>query len=136
PVQVVAPAVHVALDVIDVQHVPANEREAEVAKHAAEAAAVPFDLGTAPLMRAVLYRLFDDDYVLFLPQHHIISDGWSLGILSTALADAYAHACDETTQPIKAPRYQYRDFARWQHAMLESARTEALVSYWRSRLAG
>ncbi|WP_372443350.1 amino acid adenylation domain-containing protein [Saccharothrix algeriensis] len=87
--------------------------------------AVPFDLRRGPLTRAVLQPLGPDDHVLVLVQHHIVTDGWSVGVLLDELADLYAGV-----EP-PAPTAQYPDFAVW-----DGQRPQGDVAYWRDRLAG
>ncbi|HQY72070.1 MAG TPA: condensation domain-containing protein, partial [Pseudomonadales bacterium] len=95
-----------------------------------------FDLACGPLFRAQLYRLAPDTHVLLLAMHHIIYDGWSLGILYRELSAFYgAFACGEApTLPVL--RVQYRDFARWQRGWLQGEVLESQLSYWRERLGG
>ncbi|RKT55883.1 non-ribosomal peptide synthase protein (TIGR01720 family)/amino acid adenylation domain-containing protein [Saccharothrix australiensis] len=87
--------------------------------------ATPFDLRRGPLARAVLRRLGPDDHVLALVQHHIVTDGWSVGVLLAELADLYAGV-----EP-PPPTAQYPDFAAW-----DASRPEGDVAYWRDRLVG
>ncbi|MBB5954029.1 amino acid adenylation domain-containing protein/non-ribosomal peptide synthase protein (TIGR01720 family) [Saccharothrix tamanrassetensis] len=108
PVQVVAPHGTIPLVVGD-------EREL----------AVPFDLRQGPLTRAVLKQLGPDEHVLVLVQHHIVTDGWSVGVLLDELADLYAGV-----EPA-SPSAQYPDFAVW-----DAGRPPGDVAYWKDRLAG
>ncbi len=87
--------------------------------------AVPFDLRRGPLTRAVLQEVGPDDHVLLLVQHHIVTDGWSVGVLVDELADLYAGVEPD------APSAQYPDFAVW-----DAGRPVGDVTYWRERLAG
>ncbi|WFE36318.1 non-ribosomal peptide synthetase [Micromonospora sp. WMMD975] len=89
----------------------------------------PFDLATGPLWRATLVRLPDHD-VLLLVLHHVVADGWSLGVVARELGDLYAGA----TPP--APPVRYADFARWQRADLDPGRLAAELDWWRDALAG
>jgi amino acid adenylation domain-containing protein len=95
-----------------------------------------FDLEKGPLFRARLYRLATDHYVLLLGMHHIISDGWSLGILFRELGELYGCLCRGRTASLPALRLQYRDFARWQGRWLKGESLERMLAHWRSRLAG
>ncbi len=100
-----------------------------------EEAAQGFDLAQGPLFRAHLYRLAADTHVLLLTMHHIISDGWSVGILFRELGEFYA--CLSRGEPISIPalKLQYRDFARWQRGWLQGDVLEKMLGHWRSRLA-
>src|SRR5439155_1114562 len=99
-------------------------------------AAQSFNLATGPLLRTTLLRLGDEDHVLLVTMHHIVSDGWSIGVLvreMRALYPAYA----EGTPPALAPLpVQYADFALWQRGWLEGEVLEQQLGYWRERLAG
>ncbi|MGC4808260.1 amino acid adenylation domain-containing protein [Micromonospora sp. DT233] len=89
----------------------------------------PFDLAAGPLWRAALVRLPDHD-VLLLVLHHIVADGWSLGVIARELGDLYAGA---TPPP---PPVRYADYARWQRADLTEARLAGELDWWRGALAG
>ena len=88
-VQVIAPNLVLALPVTDLRDKPENERDAEARRRAWEEARKPFDLARGPLVRAQLIQLDDTDYLLLLTMHHIISDGWSRGVLIRELASLY-----------------------------------------------
>jgi len=95
-----------------------------------------FDLVHGPLFRAQLYRLAADVHVLALVMHHIISDGWSLGVLTRELSELYGAFVRGTTPALPPLRIQYRDFARWQRGWLQGEMLEGQLAHWRSRLAG
>ena len=89
PVQVIAEAQAQKLEVIDLSHLPEAEREAEAERMADEEGQQPFDLTHGPLLRFRLVRLAAEQHILLLTMHHIISDGWSLGVLGRELAALY-----------------------------------------------
>ncbi|HIQ21351.1 MAG TPA: amino acid adenylation domain-containing protein, partial [Planctomycetes bacterium] len=94
----------------------------------------PFDLRRPPLLRALLVRLDDTRYRLILVLHHIVCDGWSMGILRhevTALYDAWRQGRSAQLPELE---YQYADYARWQREWLDDARLERLAGYWRQAL--
>ncbi|MGW9172657.1 amino acid adenylation domain-containing protein, partial [Streptomyces decoyicus] len=96
----------------------------------------PFDLRTGPLLRALLVRVADDEHILLLTAHHIVTDGWSMGVLLDELCtlyDALAHG--ETPAPAPAAT-QYPDFAVWQRERLSGALLEEQLSYWTKQLDG
>ena len=95
-----------------------------------QAARQPFDLATGPLFRAILYRLSETEHVLLLNMHHIISDGWSIGILIEELLTQYYG------QPLPALAYQYADFAMWQRNWLQGELLTRQLSYWQEQLVG
>src|SRR5262249_14577749 len=89
PVQVIGPAAAWTLAVDDLTRRSARQREAEVRRRIAHEATAPFDLGQAPLLRAGLLRLGPTEHVLLLTLHHIVSDGWSTGVLYDEMATLY-----------------------------------------------
>ncbi|WP_323118210.1 non-ribosomal peptide synthetase [Burkholderia alba] len=101
----------------------------------ADEAHAPFDLARGPLARARLIRLADDTHLFLLTQHHIVSDGWSQGVLLRELAalyDAFAAGGDDPLAPLAL---QYADYAAWQRRWLRGDRLAAQTGYWRRALA-
>ncbi|HEU0076861.1 MAG TPA: condensation domain-containing protein, partial [Longimicrobiaceae bacterium] len=95
-----------------------------------------FDLRRGPLLRAALLRAGDAEWALLLTVHHIVSDGWSTGILVGEFSALYGAFARGEPSPLPEPRVQYADFAAWQRAWLAGERLEAQLAYWRERLAG
>src|SRR6185295_3742733 len=91
---------------------------AEVRRRAAEEAFRPFDLAAGPLFRARLLRLAEREHVLLLAMHHIVSDGWSLGVLLRELSALYAACREGRPPPLPEPPLQYAAYARWQREQL------------------
>ena len=135
PVQVVRPFAGFALPVEALAGEPAA-REAEARRRVADGAARPFDLAEGPLFRAALLRLGEDDHVLLLGMHHIVTDGWSTGVLFGELAALYAAYRDGTEPALAALPVQYADFAAWQREQLRGEVLDRQLAYWRARLAG
>ncbi|MCP4656631.1 MAG: non-ribosomal peptide synthetase, partial [bacterium] len=133
PRQVIAPRLELPLPLADLQNLAAERRQAEARRLAAEEALRPFDLKAGPLIRCTLLRLADEDQVLLVTMHHIISDGWSMGIFSRELQALYAVSAGSESAP---PPIQYADFAHWQRRWLAGEVLEAELAYWRERLAG
>ena len=106
--------------------------EAELAQILREEPRRPFDLARGPLFRARLLRCSAERHVLVLAMHHIVCDGWSMGILARELAELYRGGAAR----LPAPALQYRDYARWQRDWLQGERLEQLAAHWRERLAG
>lgn len=98
--------------------------------------AMPFDLETGPLFRAVLLRLGPQESVLLLCGHHIILDGWSEDLLRREISDAYDDPDSVRRTATNAPEISYRDFASWQRTCIENGALEHQREYWRHRLAG
>ncbi|HEX9936868.1 MAG TPA: amino acid adenylation domain-containing protein, partial [Longimicrobium sp.] len=137
PRQVIAPFGGFRLTRIDLAHLPADAREAEVQRElVAEATARPFDLSAGPLFRVSLLRLGAHEHVLLLSQHHIVSDGWSMGVLYRELAALYEAYREGRESPLPELAVQYADYAAWQREQLEGEALNRQLSYWRERLAG
>jgi amino acid adenylation domain-containing protein len=138
PVQVIAPFDGFRLTVADLAHLPEETREAEVQRElvAEGGAARPFDLSAGPLFRVSLLRLAAEEHVLLISQHHIVSDGWSMGALYRELAALYAAYREGRESPLSELAVQYADYAVWQREQVEGRVLERQLSYWRERLAG
>jgi amino acid adenylation domain-containing protein len=134
PVQVVADSMHLKLPVIDLRHLPPSEREATAVRLATEDARQVFDLAKGPMIRTTLLRLGDHDYVFLLAMHHIISDGWSLGVFCRELGTIYAAFSAGRPSPLPELRIQYADFAVWQREWLQGDVRDQQLSYWKGRL--
>ncbi|HEX7186575.1 MAG TPA: amino acid adenylation domain-containing protein, partial [Thermoanaerobaculia bacterium] len=132
PVQTVQPA-ELALAVSDLSSLPDPEEAA--LRTAVEEAGTPFDLGAAPLLRALLLRIGPRDHLLVLTLHHIASDGWSMTVLFRELEALYAAFRDGRPSPLPELAFQYADFTVWQRAWLAGALEDQLAG-WRAALAG
>ncbi|HEU4451637.1 MAG TPA: FkbM family methyltransferase, partial [Longimicrobium sp.] len=136
PVQVVGAPGPVPLPRLELRALPAEEREAEVRRLARAEAAAPFDLAAGPLLRATLLRLDGEERVLLFTLHHVVADGWSMGVLVRELSALYGAYVEGRESPLAEPAVQYGDFAAWQRRWLEGEALEAQVAWWRERLAG
>ncbi|HEU4766874.1 MAG TPA: condensation domain-containing protein, partial [Pyrinomonadaceae bacterium] len=136
PVQVIAAAQPQRLEVIDLSGLPPAEREAKAERMANEETQQPFDLTHGPLFRFRLLRLAAERHILLLTMHHIISDGWSLGVLGRELAALYQAYSTGQPSPLAELGIQYADFAVWQREWLQGEVLEKQLAYWREQLAG
>ncbi|MDY7092837.1 MAG: amino acid adenylation domain-containing protein [Acidobacteriota bacterium] len=139
PVQVVAAPAPVPLPVVDLRNLPESAVREEGYRLAAREAAQPFDLERGPVLRTRLVRLGKDDHLLLLDLHHIVSDGWSMGVLMgelTALYQAFAGGDASLLPVLPELPVQYADYARWQRRRLTEERLTAELEIWRRRLAG
>ncbi len=136
PVQVVGPAGRFDLEMVDLSGWGEEAREAEAGRVVEEAAGRPFDLGRGPLMRAGLVRLGETEHVLWMVMHHIVSDGWSLGVFMRELSVLYGAYRRGEASPLGEPAVQYADYAVWQRRWLGGKRLEGQLAYWRQALAG
>jgi amino acid adenylation domain-containing protein len=136
PHLLLAPAAPRRLPLVDLSTLPAPRRQATAATLAAADAARPFDLARGPVLRACLLRLAGDEHLLLLAMHHIVSDGWSIGILVGELSALYGALARGVAPELPELPVQYHDFAGWQRAWLAGPRLERQLAYWRQRLAG
>ena len=136
PFQVVRPSLALPLTVIDLRHLDREAQDAEMIRVAAEITQRPFDLVRGPLLRTALLRRDQNDQVFVLVMHHIISDGWSLGVFWRELIALYNAFYVNASSPLPDLPIQYADFAVWQRERLQGERLAALIAYWRTQLAG
>ncbi|HEX7239936.1 MAG TPA: amino acid adenylation domain-containing protein, partial [Longimicrobiaceae bacterium] len=136
PVQVVHPAVPAPLPAAELSGLPAAAREAEAMRLLADEVRRPFDLLRGPLFHARLFRLAPEDHVLILAMHHIVSDGWSTGVLFGELRALYEAFGRGEPSPLPELPVQYADFAVWQRGWLTGEVLERQLAWWRERLAG
>jgi hypothetical protein len=115
---------------------PAEEREAEARRLTAEEASRPFALNKAPLLRVKLLRLSPQEHVALVVMHHIISDGWSMGVLIDEVTALYEAFRSNQPSPLPDLPVQYADFAEWQLELLrtESEVLESQLNYWAEKL--
>jgi hypothetical protein len=133
-VQVVVTAADVMLPLIDLREMTLAEGEAETLRLAELDARSPFDLGQGPVLRFSLLRLADDVHVLLLNVHHIVFDGWSLGVFIKelgALSETFSKGQPSTLPELKI---QYGDYAIWQREWLNEAVLEKQLAYWKRQL--
>ncbi|HEU4594169.1 MAG TPA: amino acid adenylation domain-containing protein, partial [Pyrinomonadaceae bacterium] len=136
PVQLIRADVPTPLPVEDLSGLDETEREAEVRRRAREEALRPFDLTCGPLLRATLLRVSEAEHVLLVAMHHIISDGWSMGVLVREMVGLYEAFTRGQGSPLPELRVQYADFAVWQREWLRGEVLEGQLSYWRAQLRG
>ncbi len=135
PVQLIAPTLTLALPVLDLQHLPEHEREAEAQRLASADAQRPFDLARGPLLRTTLLRLAPEESLLLLTVHHIVADGWSLNVLLPELSSLYAAFASGQPSPLPDLPLQYTDFAVWQRELLQGEQFAEQLAYWERLLA-
>jgi amino acid adenylation domain-containing protein len=136
PVQVVSEARDFDLAVIDLSQLERGESEQQVQRLASEEAERPFDFTEAPLFRARLLRLAAAEHVLLLTMHHIISDGWSMGVLIKEVTTLYEAFSAGQPSPLAELPVQYGDYAVWQREQLQGETQAEQLQYWREQLEG
>jgi amino acid adenylation domain-containing protein len=134
--QITRDEVEIPLTVIDLARVPEAERETHAAQLAKEEAARPFNLNTGPVIRTTLLRLSDEEHILLLTTHHIVSDAWSSAILFRELGELYEAFANGTATTLAPLTVQYADFAEWQRDWLQGETLEEQLSYWKQQLEG
>jgi amino acid adenylation domain-containing protein len=135
-VQFISPSVSSKLEIIDLGNLPDEDREDEARKLVREEAEQPFNLANGPLFRIRLLRLGDEDHLLLIIMHHIISDGWSMAVFFHDLAafyDAFSNRCPPSLPELPI---QYADFADWQRQALREKLMETQLVYWKKQLDG
>src|SRR5215212_3146789 len=136
PVQVIVSEPNFSVAHLTVMAATEAEREAEVTRLIDREVDQPFDLQSGSLFRASLLRVNAEEHVLVLTMHHIVSDGWSAGVLFRELGTLYgAYAAGEES-PLQELPVQYADYAVWQRDYLRGEVLNAQVEYWRERLTG
>ncbi|MDB1088335.1 amino acid adenylation domain-containing protein [Streptomyces sp. ACA25] len=126
----------VPLVLADLSGTGGESREAEQRRVLREEVSRPFDLHSGPVMRALLLRREARDHVLVLGLHHIVTDGWSTGIVAEELSALYAAALEGRDAGLDPLTARYADFAAWQLTRLDEERLAPQLAYWRERLAG
>jgi amino acid adenylation domain-containing protein/non-ribosomal peptide synthase protein (TIGR01720 family) len=135
-VQVIQPDPGVEPVEVDLSDLPGPEREAALDRYLAQEIARPFDLRRGPVWRASLVSLESDEHVLALVMHHIICDGWSMGVLGKEFSACYAAAVRGADAGLPPLPVRYADYAVWQRERLSGESWDDHVSYWKGRLDG
>ncbi|MBD2506376.1 amino acid adenylation domain-containing protein [Nostoc muscorum FACHB-395] len=120
--------------VIDLQHLPETEREAQAAQQAEQEIKHPFDLARGPLLRSKLWLLDEQEYLFVAVTHHIVADGWSFSVLTQELAKIYEAFCEGKPSPLTELPIKYTDFAQWQRQWLQGQVLESQLQFWKKHL--
>jgi hypothetical protein len=136
PEQIIEEEVRVLFAIVDLSNVTLMdgrhilEREMRIEAHQ------PFELSRAPLLRVALLRIGPQEHVLLLTMHHIVSDGWSMGLLVRELGAVYEAFVRDLPSPLRPLRLQYADYAVWSRERLQGQLLEAHMNYWKQQLSG
>ncbi|HEX2195451.1 MAG TPA: condensation domain-containing protein, partial [Actinomycetota bacterium] len=136
PRLVVAPPAPVDLPLVDLRDAAEDERYERAIDLANEIALRPFDLAAGPLWRTALIRLDEHRHVFVTCMHHIVSDGWSLGIFASELSELYSARVQGRDPVLPELEVSYADFAVWQRRWFTGDELERQLAYWKERLAG
>lgn len=134
PTQVVLSSVAVDIPVVDLRDVPAEKQPAELIKQTEAEAQRIFDLTRGPLVRARVWRMGEEEYVLLMTLHHIVSDGWAMDILIRELVTYYQTGFSGQPAALPPLPIQYADYAVWQRDWMQGAVLETQLAYWKDRL--
>ena len=135
PLQAIAPPAPLVWEPTDLSALPADQKESEAHRILESECLTPFLLARGPMLRARLLKLADTEHVLLLNMHHIISDGWSMGVLAREVAALYAAFSQGQPSPLPELPVQYADYAAWQREWLQGETLETQLAYWREQLA-
>ncbi|NJO31107.1 MAG: amino acid adenylation domain-containing protein [Richelia sp. SL_2_1] len=136
PVQEIAPELIWDLSIINQEHLSGENWESEVKQFAASSAKEPFNLAKELLVRATLLRLSQEEHVLLVTMHHIITDGWSWGVFLHELSTLYAAFSTNQPSPLPELPIQYADFAIWQRDRIQDEFLATQLNYWKQQLKG
>lgn len=135
PTQVILPTLSVPVGLEDLSRSPFASQPALVQRAIATEARQPFDLAQGPLLRVVVLRLSEDHHILLMTMHHIVSDGWSMGVLTREMGDYYAAFTGAAQTPLTELALHYADYAIWQRSWLTGAVFDTQLHYWKTQLA-
>ena len=136
PMQIISREAHIPFGSSDLSHLGKSAQEQKIQELKAQEVNAEFDLQTGPLVRAQLLRLTDNDHMLLMTMHHIISDGWSIGVLFRELSALYDPIQLGKSSVLKPLEIQYADYAQWQRKWSQGDEFEAQMRYWRRQLQG
>lgn len=125
-----------ALQLIDLREGTMAERETKGRQLIAQGVRQPFALDHGPLLRIMFLQLADQEYLIVLNMHHIISDGWSARVLFQEIGELYWAFAAGKSSPLPDLAFQYADFAQWQKNWLQNENLDSLLGYWKKQLAG
>jgi hypothetical protein len=136
PMQVVSPARPLQPAIADLSQLSSEKRRVEMRRFTAKEAKRPFDLSVGPLLRVTLLKLGEKDHVALFTMHHIIGDGWSMGVLLDEIKELYSAYADGREPALPELPIQYADFAVWQREWLQGTVLDQQLAYWRKQLNG
>ncbi len=134
PVQVIADSLTLSVPVVDLTELLESERKIVCQQLATAEATRPFDLASSPLIRASVVKLTEVEHVLLLTIHHIVFDGWSMGVLMQELGTIYSALCNKLSPELPELPIQYADFAIWQRQSLQTEALQTQLDYWKQLL--
>jgi thioesterase domain-containing protein len=135
PVQIIAPELAIPLKVINLQHIPAEERQVQAEEIAFREARIRFELCSGPLIRFVVIHLEPGEHILMITVHQTVSDCWSMGIITHEIGVLYNAFFEGKASPLPELPIQYGDYAIWQKQSSDTLGHDNQLSYWTRQLA-
>ncbi len=136
PVQIIAQTLTLDVTLRDLTSLLEDARTSEATRLAQEEGLIPFDLAKGPLVRATLVKIADDDHILLLTMHHIVSDAWSAGIFFQEFSEFYSAALAARPSTLPDLPIQYADYAAWQRNWFQGPVLDRQLAYWKEHLRG
>jgi hypothetical protein len=136
PVQIIVPSLNIDLPVVDLENLPGADREVLVQQLATEEGRVPFKITRTPLLRTLLFKISKSEHLFLLVIHHIVSDGWSLGIFIKEMAASYEAMIEGRANKVEDLPIQYADYAAWQREWMQGEYLNRQLDYWKQQLSG
>lgn len=135
PLQIIAEKLSLEMPIIDLSHLAESDREAEAQRILDAEGRRPFDLSQGPLIRSELLRLGEEEHILLVTTHHIVTDGWSMGIFHRELMELYEAFAAGRPSPLRELPIQYADYAGWHRGWFEGSIYESQLAYWKQQFA-
>jgi|HubBroStandDraft_1064217.scaffolds.fasta_scaffold01783_2 non-ribosomal peptide synthetase component F/thioesterase domain-containing protein len=135
PAQIIAPSIHLDIPLKDLRSLSNGDRETQMDRLCLEEATRSFDLKQGPLVRLGLLRMGDEEHILMFTLHHIVSDGWSIGLIMEELQKIYTAYAAGRESPLPELPIQYPDYVIWQQDFLAEPESLKQAEYWKKRLS-
>ncbi|MEH2028366.1 MAG: amino acid adenylation domain-containing protein [Nostoc sp.] len=135
PVQIITPALSIPIKLVDLRSLSESQKDTEIQRLMIEEFQQPFNINRGPLLRTTLLQLDVEKYLLLLSIHHIVFDGWSVGVLFRELTLLYQTFTNGLPSPLAELPIQYADFAVWQRQWLQGKVISEQLVYWKQQLA-
>ena len=136
PKQVIQESASSNLEIVDLSHLSKEAANKQILDSINKESQKTFDLAKDSLIRFILYTVNEEEFVLFINHHHIITDGWSFSILINEITQIYEAYSNGKPSPLTDLPIQYADYAIWQRAYLEGERLQKQATYWKGKLEG
>ncbi|MCU4776825.1 amino acid adenylation domain-containing protein [Bacillus cereus] len=136
PIQIVNPNLSIKVKYVDLQAYSKKERQKISDEQIKKVAKKPFNLEIGPLVRANIWQVEEKEYWMLLNIHHIVGDGWSVGILIQEISKVYNAFIKGNNSPLLPLTMQYADFSIWQKGWLKGSKQQEQLNYWKKQLSG